>query len=154
MNKLAGLLLAAMQLFLCFPAHAQVYKWVDAKGVTHYGEKPPENTKSREVTLRGGAGAPAAAPAPDAKAKDPAWKDQERAFKQRQLERSQAESKKAEELAKLEANCKKARANLADLRTAGRVTTTNEKGEREFLGDREREKAIAERQEEYNQHCS
>lgn len=27
------------------PAHATVYKWVDAQGQTHYGERPPEAAK-------------------------------------------------------------------------------------------------------------
>jgi len=31
------------------PAFAQVYKWVDERGVTHYGERPPQGRKSSEV---------------------------------------------------------------------------------------------------------
>lgn len=40
------------------PASAQVYKWVDERGVTHYSERPPANAKARptrklDITLRG-----------------------------------------------------------------------------------------------------
>ena len=28
-------------------AHAQIYKWVDEKGVTSYGNKPPPNAARR-----------------------------------------------------------------------------------------------------------
>ncbi len=47
---------------LAAPAVAQVYKWVDERGVTHYGERPPQGGKASEVPNRlaspaaGGAG--------------------------------------------------------------------------------------------------
>jgi hypothetical protein len=31
------------------PTYAQVYKWVDERGVTHYGERPPQGGKASEV---------------------------------------------------------------------------------------------------------
>src|SRR6266436_1286604 len=34
------------------PAFAQVYKWVDERGVTHYGERPPQGGKASEVPDR------------------------------------------------------------------------------------------------------
>jgi len=33
-------------------AFAQVYKWVDERGVTHYGERPPQGSKASEVPNR------------------------------------------------------------------------------------------------------
>jgi len=33
-------------------ALAQIYKWVDEKGVTHYGERPPDIKKSKSVNVR------------------------------------------------------------------------------------------------------
>lgn len=150
MRKLALPICFGVSLLFSCLAQAQVYKWVDAKGVTHYDEKPPENTKSKEVTLRNASPAGSAAPA---NAGDPAWKEKERAFKQRQVERSEAEAKKAQDQAKLEGRCRQALANLSDMRAAGRVYARNDKGEREFLSDKDREGAIAARQEEYNQHC-
>lgn len=40
------------------PASAQVYKWVDERGVTHYSERPPVAAKAKpaqklDITLRG-----------------------------------------------------------------------------------------------------
>jgi hypothetical protein len=40
-NLLRCLLLGALTMPLL--AHAQIYKWIDQKGVTSYGEKPPRN---------------------------------------------------------------------------------------------------------------
>ena len=34
------------------PAYAQVFKWVDERGVTHYGERPPQGGKATEVPDR------------------------------------------------------------------------------------------------------
>ena len=42
------------------PVSAQVYKWIDERGVTHYGERPPQGAKASEVPDR--LGSPAAAP--------------------------------------------------------------------------------------------
>jgi len=39
-------------LALAAPALAQVYKWVDERGVTHYGERPPQGGKASEVPDR------------------------------------------------------------------------------------------------------
>ncbi len=49
------------------PALAQVYKWVDERGVTHYGERPPQGRKASEVPNKlgsPGGGGPAPSDAP------------------------------------------------------------------------------------------
>lgn len=44
--------LLAIAVALAAPAHAEkFYKWVDEKGVTHYGEKAPENAQSSTVKI-------------------------------------------------------------------------------------------------------
>jgi len=43
------------------PAFAQVYKWVDERGVTHYGERPPQGRKASEVPNKLGTPGPASA---------------------------------------------------------------------------------------------
>ena len=56
-------------LLACAPAYAQMYKCVDARGVTHYSDKPlPPSCKGGEVKIRatppagtGGPSVPAAA---------------------------------------------------------------------------------------------
>jgi Domain of unknown function (DUF4124) len=42
------------------PVSAQVFKWVDERGITHYGERPPQGVKASEVPNR--LGSPAAPP--------------------------------------------------------------------------------------------
>ncbi len=56
---------------VALPVSAQVYKWVDENGITHYGERPPQGRKATEVPDRLATPAPEvpnrlAMPAPDA----------------------------------------------------------------------------------------
>ena len=46
-----ALSLAFISLFALSIASAQIVKWVDEKGVTHYGQKAPDGTKSTEVKI-------------------------------------------------------------------------------------------------------
>ena len=44
-------LLLAVLVALCTPAYAEIYKWVDADGRTHFGDKPPKNQTSEEIEV-------------------------------------------------------------------------------------------------------
>jgi hypothetical protein len=63
------------------PASAQVFKWVDERGVTHYGERPPQGGKATEVPDRlgspGGTAPRAPQPADPNAAPVPAEKTEE-----------------------------------------------------------------------------
>lgn len=64
-------------LLTLLPARAEVYRWVDDKGVTHYGDKPPkEGIKPVELpplqTYSPAESAPAPAPATRSESADPA----------------------------------------------------------------------------------
>ena len=50
MIRLAWLISTALALVL--PASAQVYKWADPSGKTHYGDAPPDDVKKQEVKIR------------------------------------------------------------------------------------------------------
>lgn len=39
----------AVALLVCAPASAQVYKWVDEEGVTHYTQQPPPGGKAQII---------------------------------------------------------------------------------------------------------
>ncbi len=125
------------------PAHAQVYKWVDEKGVTHYGERAPQGRKSQEVKdkLANPAGPGGAAAA------QPSWQDQESEFRGRRIQAEQAEAKKQAQDASQRKACIEARDELAQLKAARRVYKLDDKGERIFESDEQRAASIA-RQEQ------
>lgn len=59
MPRLPVVVLAAAALALAASAGAQVYKWKDAKGVTHYSDSPPASgTQYQRVKVSGSAGTP------------------------------------------------------------------------------------------------
>jgi len=143
------IVLALMSVLLAAPAAAQVYKWVDGAGVTHYSEKPPETGKSKEVQLHGATPA-GASPNPGL---DASLQERDRAFRQRQAAREQDEAKQAKDRARLEQQCKSERNALADMRQISRLYEMNDKGERVFLTDAQRDEKLASRQAEYDKFC-
>ncbi len=139
-------------LVLATSASAEVYKWVDEKGVTHYGERAPPNTKSKEIRLRdaspryGGANAAATDAAN--------LKDRDLEFKKRLATREREETRAREEKAELAIACRGARAELLNLKATGKLYELNDKGERVFMSDAQRETEIARREADYNRRCS
>ena len=78
-------------------------------------------------------------------------------FRKRAVEREEAESKRQkdqdEEKNRL-AQCSSSRANLAQLESGQRISRFDEKGERTFLEDDERPKAIADARKAVDSWCS
>ena len=135
---------------LSHPAAAQVYKWVDGNGVTHYGSEAPRGQKAREVPLR------EASPrqgADTSSSYGASLKDREIEFRKRQALREREETRVVEEKAKREHDCRLARGEMADLRATRRMYELNDKGERVFMSDAQRDAEVARREAEYNRRC-
>lgn len=56
------LAIAILATIVAFSAQAQVYKWKDAKGVTHYTQDPPKKGKYTEHVVRKDANKPVVKP--------------------------------------------------------------------------------------------
>jgi hypothetical protein len=150
-------------LLCCGPiqtATAQVYKWVDENGVTHYGERPPQNQKAQTVGTKPAIApttVPATAPAPDSpSAKPPDSGDLQQKnieFQRRRIERE----RKAEQELK-QAEDKRKRCNLArdDLKQAEGMDLyeLNDKGERIFLDEAKRKAEIEQLRHRIEQFCT
>ncbi|HEY5292717.1 MAG TPA: DUF4124 domain-containing protein [Burkholderiales bacterium] len=133
---------------LVIPATAQVYKWVDEKGVTHYGERPPQGAKAQEVEQR----LANPGPAPE-KAAQPSWKEQDLEFRRRRIENEQAETKQKQTQDAKRQACNQARDQLAQTRSARRLYRLDEKGERVFQSDDERNALIARLEQLTSERC-
>src|SRR5262249_10244061 len=139
--------LFAFAMLAAASAQAQVYKCLDADGKTVYRQDPCPPSMKRESMSKGSiAPAPAAAPAPaDKAAKGDAAKggpktaaEQEQAFRKRQQDAAQAAKDTAQkdaETAAKDANCRNARARLAQYEIGGRITQIDDKGERYYMED-------------------
>ena len=110
---------------------AEVYKWVDEKGVTHYSEKPPDSGEAKRIEI---APSPSAAPRPPVN-----WKEKEAELQRQRILKARSETPSEAEVAKRHDRCLEARRRL-DLLAKGRpLYNVNERGERIYLEDKERE---------------
>lgn len=125
----------------------QIYKWVDAQGVTHFGEQPPQGQQSTTVN-------PSAAPPPAAATTEskPAPTFDSIA----DPEQAAADAKVKKEVAAQEAErkkyCETQRNNLAQLENNPRVRV-EEGGEMRRLGEDERQKRIADSKQAIKENC-
>lgn len=124
-------------LLFSFAAHADVYKWVDADGKTHFGDTIPESANVETLNLPS-----------TPRSSQPDVSPQE--IKQRQQKmldvfedsRNAKNAKLAEKLAekkeRLRETCNKSASIMSAVRT-GSLYTTNKDGSRNYLPESERE---------------
>lgn len=120
-------------------AAAQMYKCVDARGVTHYADKPTPGCTNAEVDIRGSAplSGRLAPPAPGTA-------QREADFRRRQIEREEAERAQRAERAELASACASLREERAVLASGRRLAQINAQGERVFVDDAARDRRLAE----------
>jgi hypothetical protein len=148
-NKIFNALLTICVLWaLLLPAGAQVYKWVDEKGTTHYGERPPQGKKAQEMEQR--LANPGPAPG---NAAQPNWKDKDLEFRGRRIDAGQAEAKqKQQEGANREA-CNQARDQLVQMKAARRLYRLDETGERVYQSGDEHQASVAQLERLVSERC-
>lgn len=131
-------------------ASAEVYKWLDAQGNVHYGDRPPgSGSDPQSLTL------------PPAPTKDA--DHAERSLLQRRLleaidaeraERDQAEAEAAAAKRERTLRCEKARQDLARFERANIIYTNDESGARIYMSDDERREAIENARRWIAKHCN
>ncbi len=124
--------------FFAISAHAQIYQWKDASGKTVISDKPPIGAVQQQKTS--GASSPSTSPAQKTLA------ERELEFRQRQKESQDIAEKTRKEnssAAEKQENCNNARRQLQLLESGERVALRDEKGERYFMDDAQREQEIA-----------
>ncbi|AZD31826.1 DUF4124 domain-containing protein [Pseudomonas chlororaphis] len=132
----AGLLLA-----MSLPCQAgQIFKWIDAQGVTHFDAQPPQGVASTVITLpKKPQGAPRT-PSPD------------KPGAQQQVMGNQAKQQLARQEAERKRFCTQARASLAQLQNNPRLSENTEEGTRR-LTEEQRQQRIVETQKAIDNHC-
>ncbi|EPJ78230.1 MULTISPECIES: DUF4124 domain-containing protein [Pseudomonas] len=122
---------------------AQIFKWVDAQGVTHFDAQPPAGQAAQQINT--------AQPPPPASAPTPPQGDVDGAAQQRAIDK-QVKKQIATEEAKRKENCTKLRTNLAQLQNNPRVREQVE-GETKRLSEDERQDRISETQKAIEDFC-
>ena len=121
---------------------AQVYKWVDAQGVTHFGAQPPEGQQATSVNTT-------IAPAPAA---IPAKVPQVGVDEEQQAIDEKVKKEVAAKEAERKQYCEKMRTNLAQLENNPRLRE-EVNGEVRRLDEGERQKRIAEAKKAIAENC-
>jgi hypothetical protein len=130
---------AALLLAIALPAQAQMYKCVDERGVTRYTDEAGARCKPVDIRgsppISGGVQPPGGGDLPR----------QDADFKRRQLEREKAAAREKQALTE---RCARLRAERGTLSTGRRLARINDKGERVYLEDADRDRRVAELQRE------
>ena len=121
---------------------AQVYKWVDAQGVTHFGAQPPEGQQATSVNTT-------IAPAPAA---IPAKLPQVGVDEEQQAIDEKVKKEVAAKEAERKQYCEKMRTNLAQLENNPRLRE-EVNGEVRRLDENERQKRITEAKKAIAENC-
>ncbi len=134
-------------------AIAQQYKWVDRDGRVQYGDTPPAGVKATRLKPPPAA---ASAPAQSSAKKDAKKLTPEQAFQKRQQEQREGADKAAQEQAEAQnkrANCEAAQAQLRQLQSGERISTTTASGERAFIDDARRARETERAQKAISEWC-
>jgi len=122
-----------------------MYKWVDEKGVTHYSESPPPDGKANKVEIK--------PTAPNGPASPTDWKQKELDSRQQHIQKEQAEKQQQKTEAERHNLCVEARRQLGVLQAGVPVFHVNERGERVFVEDDERQRKVEAAQERARKNC-
>lgn len=172
--KLRILLLCMM--ILPMLANAEIYKWKDKDGKIRYSDVPPPSNTQTESLYGKKIPRPTAQPplkpvesdatvaankqkeidkAGGKETDKPLSKEEAAAKRAKDAEQQKkVDEAKAEEQKFKEENCKAAQTNLKTYQVGGRIAKTNEKGERENLGDADILKAMGEAQKDVEKFCN
>lgn len=141
-------------------AFAGLSKWVDADGKVHYSDQPPPaNVKATILRSTSGTTAPAAtgdAAASSAPAAPKTIAEREAELKKAQQAKKETADRAAQKQAEVEtreANCIAARKNLSMLQEGMRMMEIDDKGERSYLNDEQRQQRIAKAQQDISTYC-
>lgn len=129
---------------------AEIYQWKDENGKTVMSDKPP--TGGTRATRTIAADAPAAKTTPQQTAAD-----RELDFRKRQQESQEKDDKAQKELAAAadkKDNCGKARRYLETLESGERIGLRDDKGERYFMEDAQRQQEITKARQSVQATCN
>lgn len=140
----------ALVLLLVAPlACAQVYKWTDAHGTTHYSESPPpQGTKYSQVSVSSGSDAPAAANTDNSSTTSSTTTNSQN---NGPAPATTTVTDTPENRAKL---CTSLKANIGTLQGTGPVVMQGTGGQQQLLNPDQRKQQLDASQSQYSQYCT
>ncbi len=131
-------------------AQADLYKWTDDQGKVHYTDQPP--TLKAQIIKNDTAAAQAGITSQATQSLDA--RDQAYQKRRKEADEARAKADKEAEQARVQReNCAKARNNLSTLQNTPRVYTTGAAGQRTYMDDAARARALADSQKAAADFC-
>ena len=145
-STISSICFTAILLGASFYSQAEVYKWSDKHGNTHYSDIKPNDTQSKKIKIK--------THQPTTPTTSPQTAAKELSNRQAEALKEKSEKlKTATEKRELNAKCEAIRSNLKTLQENSRIKV-NDNGETRFLTPEE----IAEKKQSYteklSEHCS
>jgi hypothetical protein len=136
-------------LLISFNSYAELHKWIDANGDVHYSDTPPPpGVKVETITTHASRG-----PSTPEKSFVEQAADINKANKKKE-EAAKTEAEKQKEAQARQQDCEQARNRLMTLKTAPRIATVNDKGERTIMDDATRQKQMEEANAAVSKYCN
>ena len=141
-------MLSVVATLAVFGVSAQtMYKWVDEKGVTHFSENPPPdgNKSAQKIEVK---------PIQSDRAPSDNWRQREQEAKQLRARKGVEEegARRQDEAQRMKA-CHAAQRKADTMKNYSRVFRLDEKGERVYYEEKEREAALADAQRDIAKYC-
>ena len=130
-------------------AAAEIYKWVDEEGVTHYTQQPPPASQASRVDVTGPGEAEIER---EQRAMEQTAAELEAAREQRR-ESAREEARAERQEARRAQQCAQLRENIETLADRRRLRVRDGEGRVRRLSEEERRQRLAERRAELDEHC-
>jgi hypothetical protein len=132
-------------------AAQQMYKWVDEKGVTHYTDSPPPSGNAQKIDIRATPPSAPVAPPQSFQQKEEQTRG-ERVQKAQEAQKVSAEEARSNALKK--GRCIQARRQVQVLSIQRPLFNTNDKGEKVYIEDKDRQAEIDKWQAQIETYCA
>ncbi|MBK7356364.1 DUF4124 domain-containing protein [Propionivibrio sp.] len=146
MNRIA---LAVFALLAATLANAEIYQWKDANGKTIYSDQPPVGVVRQPKKIE-------TPPPAESKSTPQTLADRDLDFRKRQKEAEESAEKAKKEqstAADKKQFCENTRRRLQALESGERIALLDDKGERYYMDDAQREQEIAKLRQNIGSNC-
>ena len=142
------ILLKIVLMIVAITAHAEIYKWKDESGKTHYGDKPAASSEKMDIKEEAKKGTSI-----DNASREERRKRLIETFDVERKEKKKENAKRKKEKEKLNAQCGRAKDKLRRYKRSSSLYSVDKEGNRNYLSEDTHRQAINTLQKQIKKHC-
>jgi len=146
-------LLIGLAIAFALPASARVYKWTDADGNIHFGDRPHAGAETVQLDHVDEGAAPTGTPRETEAARAAKRQRLIQSMEASRHQREEARAKAKAEVVARKRKCVAARADLSDMQDAAYLYDVGPDGKRRIFSDAERRRAMTEARSKVTKWC-